>query len=704
MTLDALFRPRSVAIIGASAREHAIGHSVIANLQAFGFRGAIYPVHPSATDIRGLTAYPTLAAIPGPVDLAHIVIPSAQVPQAMADCGAKGVKAVIINSGGFKETGAEGERLQQQFLEEARRHGIRVLGPNCQGIINTDPELRAYCNFTNTMPQAGSISLAALSGGVGGFILQGLSDIGVGLRMYASNGNACDVSIAEILRYWGDDDGTAAIVVYTEGFADPKEFLDVARDVAARKPVLAMKAGRTEQGAKAAASHTGSLAGVDLATELIFDKTGVLAFIDEGELIRATMAFATQPIPKGPRVGILTNTGGPAVIATDVLVAAGLEVPALAAKSVELLRSSLLPQAALHNPVDVIATAGAQHFRAALEVLLDDDGIDSIYLNFVTPSFTDTDAIAREIVAASRQRRKPIVCNFMTDLAQDRFRETQRILQEGGVPCYAYPGDAARALAALDRYRRLRARPSAVPRAFGDVDAAAARAIVANAVAQRRSMLSVDEAARLLACYRIPVADWRMADDAPSAADAAVQIGFPVVVKIDTAAASHKSDVGGVAVGLADAAEVRTAVGDMQQRLAHLGPLRFLVQRHVAGGQELIVGATRSGDLGHLLMFGLGGIHVEVLKDVAFALAPVSAPQARSMLASIRGARLLDGFRGRPPVDKEALTELIERVSMLLSDLPLIEELDINPVLAFEDGVCAIDGRVRLSLSDRRPR
>jgi acetyltransferase len=506
------------------------------------------------------------------------------------------------------------------------------------------------------------------------------------------------------LRYWGDDDGTAAIVVYTEGFADPKEFLDVARDVAARKPVLAMKAGRTEQGAKAAASHTGSLAGVDLATELIFDKTGVLAFIDEGELIRATMAFATQPIPKGPRVGILTNTGGPAVIATDVLVAAGLEVPALAAKSVELLRSSLLPQAALHNPVDVIATAGAQHFRAALEVLLDDDGIDSIYLNFVTPSFTDTDAIAREIVAASRQRRKPIVCNFMTDLAQERFRETQRILQEGGVPCYAYPGDAARALAALDRYRRLRARPSAVPRAFGDVDAAAARAIVANAVAQRRSMLSVDEAARLLACYRIPVADWRMADDAPSAADAAVQIGFPVVVKIDTAAASHKSDVGGVAVGLADAAEVRTAVGDMQQRLAHLGPLRFLIQRHVAGGQELIVGATRSGDLGHLLMFGLGGIHVEVLKDVAFALAPVSAPQARSMLASIRGARLLDGFRGRPPVDKEALTELIERVSMLLSDLPLIEELDINPVLAFEDGVCAIDGRVRLSLSDRRPR
>jgi acetyltransferase len=681
-------------------REHAIGHSVIANLQAFGFRGPIYPVHPSAPQIRGLTAYPNLAAIPGPVDLAHIVIPSAQVPQAMAECGAKGVKAVIINSAGFKETGADGERLQLQFLAEARRHGIRVLGPNCQGIINTDPDLRAYCNFTNTMPQAGSISLAALSGGVGGFILQGLSDLGVGVRMYASNGNACDVSIAEIARYWGDDSGTGAIVVYTEGFADPKEFLDVACDVAARKPVLAMKAGRTEQGALAAASHTGSLAGVDIATELIFDKAGILSFTDEGELIRAAMAFATQPIPKGPRVGILTNTGGPAVIATDVLVGAGLEVPALAAASVDRLRASLLPQAALHNPVDVISTAGAQHFRAALEVLLDDDGIDSVYLNFVTPSFTDTHAIAREIVAASRQRRKPLVCNFMTDLSQERFRETQRILQQGGVPCYAYPGDAARALAALDRYRRLRERPVEAPRAFGDVDAVAARAIVDKARSARRLSLNADEVARLFACYRIPVAEWRMADDAPSAVDAASQIGYPVVVKIDTAAASHKSDVGGVAVNLADAAAVSAAVKGMQERLAHLAPLRFLVQRHIAGGQELIVGATRSGELGHVLMFGLGGVHVEVLKDVVFALAPVSAPQANSMLASIRGAKLLDAVRGRPPVDKAALAELIERVSTLLADLPAIDELDLNPVLAFERGVCAVDGRVRIRAAD----
>ena len=597
--LDALFKPRSVAVIGASAREHSVGHSVVANLQAFGYVGAIYPVHPTATEIRGLNAYPSLAAIPGPVDLAHIIIPSAQVPQAMAECGRKGVRAVIINSGGFKEIGVEGERLQEAFLAEARRYGIRVLGPNCQGIINTDPAHRAYCNFTNTLPQGGSISLAALSGGVGGFMLQNLADIGVGLRMYASNGNACDISIAEILRYWGDDAATRAILLYTEGFADPKGFYEVAREVAARKPVLAMKAGRTEQGAKAASSHTGSLAGVDIATELIFEKAGILAFSDEGELIRAAMAFASQPIPRGPRVAVLTNTGGPAVIATDVLVAIGLEVPMLGEASVARLRTALLPQAALENPIDVIATAGAEHFRQALEVLLEDDAIDALYVNFVTPSFTDTQAIAREIVAVNRRRCKPLVCNLMTDLAQERFRVTQRILLDGGVPCYAFPGDAARALGALHRYGVLHARPRAAPRVFDDVDALRARTLVESVQRAGRTVLAADEVATLFECYRIPLAGWAMADSAEAAVTVAERIGLPVVVKIDSPAASHKSDVGGVAVNLRDAAAVRTAVQDMQQRLAHLGPLRFIVQKFMPAGQELIVGATKSGTLGH---------------------------------------------------------------------------------------------------------
>src|SRR5512141_2240171 len=441
--LDALFRPKAVAIIGASTKELSIGNVILRNLQEYGYRGEIYPINPTAPEDRGIKAYKSLEESPGKVDLAHIIIPAKLVPQAIEDCGKKGVKAAVINSAGFSEMGEEGAKLQALFLANARKHGVRVFGPNCQGIINTDPALRAYCNFTFTFPEPGAISVVALSGGVGAVIMQALFDLGVG--MHASNGNASDISISEILRYWGKDDGCRAIILYTEGFSDPKEFLEVARDVAARKPVLAMKAGRTEQGAKAASSHTGSLAGVDIATELIFEKTGILAFDDEEDMVRAAMAFATQPIPTGNRVGIITNTGGPAVIATAVLGASGMDVPKLSEKTIQRLRDTQLPEAALENPIDVVATAGGAQFRAALDILLDEDLVDSIFINFVTAPFTDTHAVAREIAAVSALGRKPIVCNFMTDLTQERYQETRRILKEGGIPCYANPTAAAKA-------------------------------------------------------------------------------------------------------------------------------------------------------------------------------------------------------------------------------------------------------------------
>ena len=338
LELDPLFRPKAIAIIGASTKELSIGNVIIRNLQQYGYTGRIYPINPSAPEVCGLAAYKSLDEVPGEIDLAHVIIPAPQVPQAIIDCGRKGIKAVIINSAGFSEMGEEGNRLQQEFLANARRYGVRLFGPNCQGIINTDPELKAYCNFTFTYPKPGHISVVALSGGVGAVIMQSLFDLDIGMRMYASNGNACDISISEIIRYWGDDDGTKAIVLYTEGFAEPGDFLEVARSVAPRKPILAMKAGRTEQGAKAASSHTGSLAGVDIATELIFEKTGILSFSDEGEMTRAAMAFATQPVPRGNRVGIVTNTGGPAVIATDVLVASGLDVSKLSAGAIARLK------------------------------------------------------------------------------------------------------------------------------------------------------------------------------------------------------------------------------------------------------------------------------------------------------------------------------------------------------------------------------
>ena len=694
--LDALFKPKAVALVGASTKELSIGNVIIRNLQTYGYTGQIYPVNANATEVCGLKSYPSLADIPGPVDLAHIIIPSKFVPQAIEECGQKGVKAVIINSAGFSEMGEEGARLQQEFLANARKYGIRLFGPNCQGIINSDPDLKAYCNFTFTFPKPGSISVVALSGGVGALIMQVLDDLDIGQRLYASNGNACDVSIPEIIQYYGQDQGTKAIILYTEGFDKPRDFLEVTRQVTAHKPVLAMKAGRTEQGAKAASSHTGSLAGVDIATELIFEKIGVLPFHDEGEMVRAAMAFSSQPIPKGNRVGIITNTGGPAVIATDVLVEFGIEVPKISEASIARLRQTQFPEAALENPIDVVATAGGPQFRAALEVMLDEELVDCIYINFVTAPFTDTDAVAREIVAVNRQRRKPLVCNFMTNLKLERFQKTMAILKEGDVPFYANPGDAARALGALVRFGRIQRRDIGQPEFFTGTTPEQARKIITQAQTAGRTVLSAYEVYSIFEAYGIQVAPWRVVKNAPQATAAAAEIGYPVVVKVDCAAIDHKSDQGGVAINLKDAGAVRRVIEEMQERLGHFGELGFLVQKFLPGGRELIIGASAERGLGHLVMFGLGGIYVEVLKDVVFKIAPVTRVEAEEMLAGIKTAALLDGVRGQSGIEKPAVTELIQRVSQLLGDLPMIQEMDLNPIMAFADGVFAVDGRIRL--------
>lgn len=694
--LDALFKPKAVALVGASTKELSIGNVIVRNLQRYGYKGAIYPVNAKADEVCGLKAYPSLADIPGEVDLAHIIIPSQFVPGAIEECGRKGVRAVIINSAGFSEMGEEGARLQQEFLANARKYGIRLFGPNCQGIINSDPDLNAYCNFTFTFPKPGSISVVALSGGVGALIMQALDDLDIGQRLYASNGNACDVSIPEIIDYYGADENTKAIILYTEGFDQPREFLEAAGKVAARKPILAMKAGRTEEGAKAASSHTGSLAGVDIATELIFEKIGILPFRDEGQMVRAAMAFSSQPIPAGNRVGIITNTGGPAVIATDVLVDFDLQVPKLSAASIARLQATQFPEAALENPIDVVATAGGPQFRAALDVMMDSDQIDCVYINFVTAPFTDTDAVAREIVEINRQRRKPLVCNFMTNLKLERFQQTMAILKAGEVPFYANPGDAARALGALVQYGRIQRRDIGQPRLFDGVAASRAREIVDQACRNNRGVLSAGEVYGIFEAYGIPVAPWRVVRDADQAVAAAKAIGYPVVVKVDSERIDHKSDLGGVAVNLADAAAVRSTVSEMQERLGHFGDLAFLVQKYLPGGRELIIGASAERNLGHLVMFGLGGIYVEVLKDVVFKIAPVTGLEAEEMLDGIKTAALLDGARGEKGIDKQAVIELIQRVSQLLGDLPMIAEMDLNPIVAFADGVWAVDGRIRV--------
>jgi acyl-CoA synthetase (NDP forming) len=694
MSLDALFAPRAVAVIGASNRELTIGYRIIQNLLDFGYTGPVYPVNPKGGEIRGLKAYTSILDTPDPVDVAHIVIKNTLVPDCVRDCAKKGVQAVIVNTAGFREIGPAGAVLEDQLVAAARETGVRVFGPNCQGIINTDPAVRAYCNFTFTRPATGCVSVVAQSGGVGEVIHQRLAELGVGTRLYASNGNACDISIPEIIAHFGGDPATRVIVVHIESLADPRAFLETATEVSRRKPILAMKVGRTAEGAQAVCSHTGRLARENTAVELVLEKAGVVSFRHLEDLCQAAAGFASQPVPRGPRVGMIANTGGPAIIATDELIESGMELPPLSPATAAYLREKLYPEASVNNPIDVLATAGPEHFAAAIQALQDDPGIDSIFLNFVTPFFVDTLGVAREIAAANQRSKKPMVATVMTE--KKTWAETLQTIRAAGVPTYDLPETGARALAAMGRYAAFLQRPVEQPTMLAAVKTDRAAAIVARARRTGRALLSAADGFELLGCYGIPVARYRSAATRDQCLAAADELGYPVVLKVDAEAVVHKTEHGGVVLSIQNGAALRDAAERLAAQFAEARPL-FLVQEQLPAGREVIVGAKAIERLGHLLMFGLGGIHAEVLGDVRFKLAPVTASEARKLITALRGAALLTGVRGQPAVDCDALVEIIQRVSQMLTAHPEIRELDINPVFAREDGAVAADVRIALA-------
>ncbi len=690
--LNYFYEPKSIALIGASVKELSIGNVIIKNLLHYGFTGPIYPINPKIDEIRGLKAYPSILDVPGEVELAHIVIPPPFVPEEVENCGKKGVKVIIINTAGFKEMGKEGQALEDDFLARAKKYNIRIIGPNCQGTINSDPKFNAYCNFTFTFPEPGFISVVAQSGGVGAVIMQAFYDWGIGMRMYTSNGNASDVSIPEIIRYYGNDENTRAIVLYVESLTDPKEFMDVALEVSAKKPILAMTAGRTDKGAEASRSHIGGLAG-SISMEVIFKKVGILSFTNLEDLCNAAVAFSCQPIPHGKRVGIITNTGGPSVIAIDELVSNGLEVPQLSDKAKAILKTTMLESASINNPLDVVATAGASHFKSAFEVMMNEENIDNIYVNFVTPPFVDCESVAREFAEAAKNSKKPIVCNYMTD--KQKWQGTSKILKDGSIPCFDFAETAAKALAAMVRYNDIRSRNKGEIKQFIDSDKNISKIIIEKAKSANREVLTANEVYSILGAYSIPVSEWRIANDARDAVDAATKIGFPVVIKADSEKVIHKSDVGGVALNISNEDQVIIAVKDMQEKLK-VDNLKFFIQKQQPKGLELIIGAKKEEGLGHLIMFGMGGIFVEIFKDVKFNIAPISDVEAQEMVETIKAVKLIDGYRGNKGVNKKLLIELIQRVSKLVTDNPEIKELDINPVFAFEDRVCAVDARIIL--------
>jgi acetyltransferase len=695
--LDALLRPRSVAVIGASRTPNTIGYQILDNLVRHGFTGAVYPVNPSAESVHSIRAYASVEAIPDAVDLAVVVVPKQHVQAVAEACGRKGVRALVVISAGFREIGGAGVERERQLVETVRKHGMRLVGPNCMGVMNTEPGVSMNATFAPTMPPAGPVAFLSQSGAMGVTILDYASEYGIGISQFVSVGNKPDVSGNDLIQYWADDERTGVILMYLENFGNPRRFTQLAREITRRKPVVAVKSGRSGAGARAASSHTGALAGTDAATDALLRQCGVLRAETVEEMFDLAMAFSHQPIPHGNRVAIITNAGGPGIIIADACEAHGLEVVELSEVTRAHLAAHFPEEASLRNPVDMIASATPQSYRVAVEAVLADPAVDAVIATFVPPLGVRQEDVAEAIVAVAAGRKdKPVLAVLM---GREGLPQGLAELNAAGIPGYRFPESAVRALSAMYRQRLWLERPVGRVRTF-DVDRAAVAEILDAARAGGREKLSETEVMRVLEAYGIPVAPYAVARTADEAEVAAASIGYPVVLKVLSPRIVHKSDVGGVVVGVEDAAEVRAAfarlVTEVPER-AGIGAGEVdgvLVQKMVSGGRETIVGMHSDAQFGPLLMFGLGGIYVEALGDVVFRVTPVSDVDAREMVRSIRGAALLAGVRGEAPSDLAAVEEVIQRIGQLVADHDAIRELDVNPWLAFPEGGVAVDGRI----------
>ena len=695
---DAILRPKSIAVIGASRTPNTIGWQILDNLLRFGFNGPLYPVNPKAEVIHSIRAYPTVRAIPDPVDLAIVVVPKHLVQGVAEECGQKRVKGLVVITAGFAEVGGEGIVREAKLLETVKRYGMRMVGPNCMGVLNSSPDFSMNATFAPTMPPYGPVGFISQSGAMGLSILDYAEELGIGIHQFVSVGNKADVSGNDLLLYWADDPEIRVILMYLESFGDPRRFYQIARELTRKKPIFVVKAGRTAAGARAASSHTAALAGTDLAADALMEQCGVVRAQTVEELFDYAMAFPRLPLPKGNRVAIVSNAGGPAIILADACESLGLSVHELSAETQAAIRRRVPDEAAVRNPVDLIASATAETYRDVLALVLQDPNVDAVIVSVVPPPLgSKAKDVAEAIVRVAASRRDiPVMAVLM---GRQGIPAGMRELLTAGMPGYIFPESAARALAAMNRYREWLERPAGTEHRF-PADAGRVAGILKGAAAEGREKLTEAEAMEVLGAYGIPTVPWRRAVSADEAAPAARAIGFPVVLKVISASIVHKSDVGGVVLGLSSEKEVREGYARMLQRVkerAGVVPESVFVQAMIPGGRETIVGSTRDPKAGPLLMFGLGGLAVEVLKDVVFRVHPVTDVDARGMVRGIRGFGFLEGVRGEPAVDLVALQEIIQRVSQLVGEHEAILEMDINPLVAFPDRVLALDARFRIA-------
>ena len=696
-SVDPIFRPTSIAVVGASREKHSIGWEILHNLLVCEFQGEVAPVNPATPVVHSLRCYTSVEQIPGPVDLAILVVPSRFALEAMASCGRKGVKGVIVITAGFKEVGETGARLEHELFAVAKKYGMRVVGPNCMGVINTDPLVRLQATFSATEPLPGNIAFSSQSGALGEAVLASMRDLGLGLSMFVSLGNKVDVSGNDMLEYWEHDPRTKVILMYVESFGNPSRFVEIARRVTATKPILAVKSGRTAAGARAAASHTGSLAGADIAVESLLAQCGVIRAGSIKELFVYAAAFATQPVPRGDRVAILTNSGGPGILATDACVQLGMRMTTLAPQTQEAMRRVLAAEASVANPVDMIASATGSTYEVCLRALVRDENVDAIITIFTSLEMFDNVGVAASILKGLEGNDKPVLVVFM---GKAGAKEAVDLLKQAGLPVYTFPEDASHALSALIRYRRWLERPVGKIVTYTDFHHDRIKDILDPCKAEGRHQLTLVEAQNVLRWAGIPVASWREARDPGEAVAIAAQLGFPVALKVSSSRIIHKSDVGGVRLKVRTPEDVHRLAAEMLRGATTADPQATLVVQRMVSGTETIFGVSVDPKFGPLMMFGLGGIFVEVLKDVAFRVHPISDVDAAEMVRSIKAFPILAGTRGGDPVHLPALEQTLLRLDQLVAAFPEIRELDINPFFASADPAGCVAADARITLGD----
>lgn len=689
------FSPRTVAVVGASRTPGRIGSAILANLVAAGYTGRLVAVNPHATAVDGVPAVAAVDAIDGPVDLAVIAVPAAQVPAVVESCIAKGVGGLVLITAGFRETGAAGAAAEAALVERVRQAGVRMIGPNCMGIVNTDPAVRLNATFAPSFPPRGPVAFLTQSGALGLAILQYASKIRLGISTFASVGNAADVSNNDLLRYWADDPGTSVILLYLENVGNPRTFARLAAALTPRKPIVLVKAGRSRAGARAAQSHTGALASADGVVDAMCRQTGVIRVESLEELFGVATLLVHQPVPRGRRVAVLTNAGGPGIMAADAIEAEGLAMAILADTTVAALRALCPPEAAVGNPVDLLAAAPPDRYAAALAFLLDDPGVDSVLVVYTPPLVTK----AHEVVAAVRAAAmghtggKAVVANLLdVDGVSAAFDP---------VPVFAFPEAAVAALARASAYGAWRARPRTPPVCPAGCDVETARRRLQPALSRGGDWLTADEVQEVLAALEVPLVPTRTAT-AETVERVARAVGYPVVLKAVGADLVHKTEAGGVVLDVRSPGELQAACADLTARLGdRLSGL--LVQPYLPGRVELLIGGTVDRSYGPLVTCGLGGTKVEVLRDVGLRMAPVSPADVDELLTELRGAALLDGYRGAAPVDRRAVVDAVCRISWLMAACPEVAELDLNPVVADAAGIVVLDARIRVAEPAGRP-